>query len=124
MLVAVQADVNAISPKFILLFLAFFFTWSCVVVVNLFSLGIAGRSLQVILALATDAAQVDIGAFRRGLSQTGCRAGAPGDIALHTARADVDVAGVRGLPVRGDGGLVGKRQFGAHLLDLLGLLVH
>lgn len=44
------------------------------------------------------------------------------DRALDTTRADVDGSLVGGIPVTGDGRLVGERQVGLGLVNLLGLV--
>lgn len=44
------------------------------------------------------------------------------DGTLGTTRADVDSSLVKGVPVTSDGGLVGKRQVGPGVVNLLGLV--
>lgn len=41
---------------------------------------------------------------------------------LNTTRADIDSSLIRGVPVTGDRGLVGEREVGLDLVDLLGLV--
>ena len=44
------------------------------------------------------------------------------DGTLDTTRADVDSSLVKGVPVTSDGGLVGERQVGPGVVNLLGLV--
>ena len=77
--------------------------------------------LLVLLALA-NLRHVDVGAVRRrGLAETRGDTVAGGNVTGEAAAADVDVALVHGLPVGGDGGLLGERKVLAGLLDLVGL---
>jgi hypothetical protein len=69
--------------------------------------------------LAADAAQVDILALGSGLTETRLSVGISADRGLDLARANVDIAGISGLPVRGSGGLLGEREVGLSLGNLL-----
>lgn len=85
--------------------------------------GVLGGTVQVVLALATDVAHVGrLRGLGGGLAQASGGGGTVRDIARHVAaRVNVNVAGVGRLPVRCDGGLLGKRQVGLSLIDLVGL---
>ena len=50
-------------------------------------------------------------------TQAFATASAVGHIALNTARADIDFAGVTRIPVRGNGGLLGELKVGLTLID-------
>lgn len=84
---------------------------------------------RVLLALANvlrifpaNLGKVDVGRVgRRGLAETSGGTLALGNIARDTAAADGGGAGVSGLPVGGDGGLLGKGKVGLDALNLLGL---
>lgn len=84
---------------------------------------VLGEAVQALLALAADAAQVDLASrLGGGLAQARGGAGARGNVRGHiAARPDVDVARVGRLPVRGNGGLLGEGQVGLSLGDLIGL---
>jgi hypothetical protein len=84
---------------------------------NTLTTNIATRSGTLVQLLAVDAgtAASGSGAAKGGVVVTR-------DGTLDTTRADVDSSLVRGVPVTSDGGLVGERQVGLGLVDLLGLV--
>lgn len=80
----------------------------------------AAHLLLVLLnTLTADVAQVDLLALGSGLTETRLSGGISADVALNLAGANVDVAGISRLPVRGLGGLFGERKVGLGLGDLL-----
>jgi hypothetical protein len=80
---------------------------------------ILGDAVKALLGLAADVAHVHVGALGGRAVETSRGAILGAGVGLDLAGADVDVAGVGGLPVGGDGGLLGKGEVGLNLGDLL-----
>lgn len=82
---------------------------------------ILGDTAQALGSLTADVAKVLVGLGGRA-SQAGSGAGTSADGSLGiTTAADVDLCGVGGLPVGGDGGLLGEGEVRLDLADLVGL---
>jgi hypothetical protein len=75
--------------------------------------------LTLLNTLTADVAQVDLLALGGGLTETRLSGGVGADVTLLLARANVDGPGIKGVKVRGIGGLVGERKVGLGLGDLL-----
>jgi hypothetical protein len=75
--------------------------------------------LTLLNTLTADVAQVNLLALGSGLTETRLSGSIGADVTLLLARANVDGAGIKGVEVRGLGRLVGEREVGLGLGDLL-----
>jgi hypothetical protein len=91
------------------------------VVLRLTRDSIVGNTTETVLALATSSAD-RVGGGR--LAECAAALAGRGHVCGLATGADVDGAGVRGVEVGGDRGLLGERQVGLDLVDGRGVGLH